>query len=97
MTTQLITAAWSKSMKPCKCEHWQVCSLCNPAIVRAMEEARMRKHDHVAASHAKRLALELECLLLETKDTAALSKWWDTAMDALNNYHTALQEVEVKP
>ena len=94
MTTQLITAAWSKS---CKCEHWQVCSLCNPAIVGAIEEARMRKHDHVAASHAKRLALELECLLLETKDTAALSKWWDTAMEALNNYHTALQEVEVKP
>ena len=54
----------------------------------------MRVHDHVAAAHAKRLALELECLLLETKDTAAVSKWWDTAMEALNNYRIALQEVE---
>ena len=83
-------------MKTCKCEHWQVCESCHPEIGQAINKARMREHDHVAAAHAKRLALELECLLLETKDTAALSKWWDTAMEALNNYRTALQEVEAK-
>ena len=32
---------------------------------------------------AHRLALELECLLLDTKDTAAVSKWWDSGHEAL--------------
>lgn len=34
-----------------------------------------------AAGH--RLALELECLLLDTKDLPTVSRWWDTGMEAL--------------
>ncbi len=40
-----------------------------------------------------RLALELECLLLESKDTAAISKWWDTAHEALADWHDHLWQV----
>ena len=40
-----------------------------------------------------RLALELECLLLECKDTAAVSKWWDTAHEALADWHDYLWQV----
>lgn len=30
-----------------------------------------------------RVALELECLLMDTRDTAIRSKWWDSAHEAL--------------
>ncbi len=39
-----------------------------------------------AFPQAHRLALELECLLLGTKDTAAVSAWWDSATDALDQW-----------
>lgn len=39
-----------------------------------------------------RLALELECLLLDTKDTAAVSKWWDSAQDALQDWRGCVQQ-----
>ena len=39
-----------------------------------------------AWSQAHRLALELECLLLDTKDNAVVSKWWDSGMEALSKY-----------
>lgn len=42
--------------------------------------------DAQIAAHAKRLALELECLLLDTNDTAAVSKWWNSANEALAQY-----------
>lgn len=35
------------------------------------------------APDAHRLALELECLLLSCKDNAAVSRWWDSAHEAL--------------
>lgn len=35
---------------------------------------------------AHRLALELECLLLDTNDTALVSKWWDSANEALEQW-----------
>lgn len=34
-------------------------------------------------SLGQRLALELECLLLDTKDLPTVSKWWDSAIDAI--------------
>ncbi|MEL7087637.1 MAG: hypothetical protein AAGL98_04225, partial [Planctomycetota bacterium] len=40
---------------------------------------------------AARLALELECLLLSCKDTAAVSKWWDSAHEALQQFRDASQ------
>jgi hypothetical protein len=38
------------------------------------------------AAHAKRLALELESLLLATHDTEAVSTWWQSAYQAMHNY-----------
>ena len=37
-------------------------------------------------SKGHRLALELECLLNDTKDTAIQSKWWDSAHEALEEW-----------
>lgn len=34
-------------------------------------------------SLGQRLALELECLLLDTKDLPTVSKWWDSAIGAI--------------
>jgi len=42
--------------------------------------------DQVIAAHAKRLALELECLLLSCEETAVVSKWWASAHQALGEY-----------
>ena len=39
-----------------------------------------------AWAQAHRLALELECLLIDTKDIAIVSKWWGSGMEALSEY-----------
>jgi hypothetical protein len=45
----------------------------------------IKNHESViAAGH--RLALELECLLMDTKDLATVSKWWDSAREALDEW-----------
>ena len=49
------------------------------------------------AADAHRLALELECLLLSTKDTAALSRWWDSAHDALDQHRQLVKEAYSEP
>lgn len=41
---------------------------------------------------AHRLALELECLLLDSKDIAAVSKWWDSAHEALEQWREFCRE-----
>lgn len=45
------------------------------------------------AGHAKRLALELECLLTSTRDTAIQSRWWDSAHEALAQYQEAVDRL----
>jgi hypothetical protein len=50
------------------------------------------RHDMVEA-RAHRLALELECLLMDTKDLSIQSKWWDGAMVALTEW----QELDPQP
>lgn len=37
-------------------------------------------------SHGHKLALELECLLLDTKDLPTVSKWGETGMDAVERW-----------
>ena len=43
-----------------------------------------KNQDRIAAGH--RLALELECLLLDTKDLPTVSRWWASGMEALNDW-----------
>lgn len=44
--------------------------------------------------HASRLALELECLLMDTRNDAAQSRWWDSAHEALEQWRQAVREME---
>lgn len=41
-----------------------------------------------------RLALELECLLLDTRDAAVQSRWWDSAHEALDQWRQAVRAME---
>ena len=50
----------------------------------AMKEAESQRDTF--ASHGHRLALELECLLMDTKDLPTVSRWWYTGMSALTNW-----------
>lgn len=49
-------------------------------------ESFCKQELHNLMSVAGRMALELECLLLDTKDLSVVSKWWDTGMEALQAY-----------
>lgn len=47
---------------------------------------RLEQQLNTAWAQAHRLALELECLIIDTKDNAIVSKWWDSGMEALSEY-----------
>lgn len=49
-----------------------------------------------AGADAARLAMELECLLLDTKDTAAVSRWWKSANEALDLHRARLAAAQAK-
>lgn len=53
-------------------------------IIEAIDELKRMVADQ--ASKGQRLALELECLLLDIKDNAIVSKWWDSALDAIEDW-----------
>lgn len=59
--------------------------------MRDRQLAAIKADSATAWAQAHRLALELECLLLDTKDNAIVSKWWDSGMEALSEYQ------ELKP
>ena len=50
------------------------------------EHTALKTENETAWAQAHRLALELECLLLDTKDNATVSKWWESGMEALDEY-----------
>lgn len=45
-------------------------------------------------SPGARLALELECLLMDTRDAAVQSRWWDSAHEALEQWRQAVLAME---
>lgn len=45
-----------------------------------------------AQADAHRLALELECLLLDTKDLSVVSKWWASANEALELHRNRVSQ-----
>jgi ABC-type transporter Mla subunit MlaD len=49
--------------------------------------AEAQSNSETAWAQAHRLALELECLIMDTKDNAVVSKWWDSAFEAMEEYH----------
>lgn len=52
----------------------------------------MAAYHELIATQAHRLALELECLLLDTQDLSVQSKWWASAHAALDLYRWACNE-----
>ena len=46
----------------------------------------LERERDTAWAQAHRLALELECLIMDTKDNAVVSKWWDSAFEAIEEY-----------
>jgi len=53
-----------------------------------------RQQSDALFSAGARLALELECLLLSCEDTAAVSKWWDSAHEALQQWRDLIGGLE---
>ena len=43
---------------------------------------------------ACRLALELECLLLDCRDTSVTAKWWESAHEALEQHRETIRAME---
>ena len=81
-------------MTDCRCEHWQTCKTCKPEWFdangnRLPTMPPPKREDMEAAGH--RLALELECLLLDTKDLPTVSRWWDSGMQALEEWQRLFQ------
>ena len=50
------------------------------------ELSALKTENATAWAQAHRLALELECLLRDTKDNAIVSRWWDPGTAALSEY-----------
>ena len=48
----------------------------------------LERERDTAWAQAHRLALELECLIMDTKDNAVVSKWWDSAFEAIEEYQS---------
>lgn len=77
-------------MPECKCEHWQFCIDCTPGMFDKNGNqidfpAPPSKETLEASGH--RLALELECLLLDCKDNVVVSRWMDSACESLDAWH----------
>lgn len=64
----------------------KLCEMENEIESLRSELAAIKAENATAWAQTHRLALELECLLLDTKDNAIVSKWWDSGMAALNEY-----------
>ena len=82
----------------CKNEFLQpfVCTTCGAEKLYDATLKTARDQSDVWEADAKRLALELECLLLSCKDIAAVSKWWDSAHDALELHRKICDEVYIE-
>ena len=48
----------------------------------------LERERDTAWAQAHRLALELECLIMDTNDNAVVSKWWDSAFEAIEEYQS---------
>ena len=73
------------------------CPAAQPATVIGVDELRRLRKEEIIAAHAKRLALELECLLLSCEETAVVSKWWASAHMALGEYQDDIDRLYPQP
>ena len=67
------------------------CALLGASLAQAEREACAD-----AESDAGRLALELECLLLSISDMPAVSRWWESANEALDLHRSRLDAIRAR-
>ena len=48
--------------------------------------AELKADAETAWAQAKRLAMELECVLMDCKDQSVVARWWDSAHEALDEF-----------
>lgn len=73
------------------------CPQAQRATTIGVDELNRLRKEEIIASHAKRLALELECLLLSCEETAVVSKWWASAHMALGEYQDDIDRLYPQP
>lgn len=73
------------------------CPQAQRATTIGVDELKRLRKEEIIASHAKRLALELEGMLLECEDTSATSKWWNSAYQAIHNFHDDIDRLYPQP
>ena len=93
---QFPTWAEPKKHPPCTCGYDTTITALRQALEHSSSDSAKHSADladsfcqqelYNLQSVAGRMALELECLLLDTKDLAVVSRWWDTGMEALQAY-----------
>ena len=66
----------------------EVVSLTNQRDYEYVRAENAERERDTAWAQAHRLALELECLIMDTKDNAVVSKWWDSAFEAIEEYQS---------
>jgi hypothetical protein len=74
---------------------WCADKFCAPKVAAAAPALAPETNPHHEAefeADAKRLALELECIMLDCKDTAISAKWWDSGMEALEQHRKLLAD-----
>jgi hypothetical protein len=91
------TARTLAEIKKLRSSHGQAQALARTVMLDQVYHENCASADAIVAGHAKRLALELECLLLSCNDTAAVSKWWDSAHEALEQYRADIDRLYPPP
>lgn len=99
-TAEAIVAAnwktWEELATPEEFERWaksranHMVAVIREALAQPVKQEPMAFADKYGNlySVAGKLALELECLLLDTEDLSVVSKWWDSAHDALEQWRS---------
>ena len=63
------------------------------AIAEIDKQGDQPSPDEIIAGHAKRLALDLECMLLASDPGVAVNRWWAEAQTSLDNYKTDIDRL----
>jgi len=66
---------------------------CRRAIAEIDKQSSQPSPDEIIAGHAKRLAMDLECMLLASDPGVAVNRWWAEAQTSLDNYKTDIDRL----
>ena len=63
------------------------------AIAEIDKQSSQPSPDEIIAAHAKRLAMDLECMLLANDPGVAVNRWWAEAQTSLDSYKTDIDRL----